>query len=188
MNIRLTIILLTTISLSTLAWAQTPRDMENCPLHARHQAEKATAHQHQHLAEVNRRGARAMGFSQTKTTHHFRLNTDGGAIEVTANRAQDRASRGQIRTHLQHIVQAFAAGDFSKPQHTHAQTPPGVAAMMELKTEIQYHYEPLPRGGRVRITTSNPEARKAIHEFLRFQITDHQTGDTLEVAPPRGSR
>lgn len=27
------------------------------------------------------------------------------------------------------------------------------------------------------ITTANPKALKAIHEFLRFQIEDHRTGD-----------
>ena len=84
MNYRLTIIFLTMTSLATLALAQTPTAMESCPLHAQHQAAKAKAKQQEHLAEVNRRGAQAMGFSQTKTTHHFRLKADGGAIEIRA--------------------------------------------------------------------------------------------------------
>lgn len=179
MNMRLTIIFLMMTGFATLA--QTPKEMESCPLHAQHQAEKAPAKQHDQLAAVNRRGAQAMGFSQTKTTHHFRLNADGGAIEVTANRAKDVTRRNQIRQHLQHIAQAFAAGDFSQPQHTHAQTPPGVTAMTELKAAIHYRYESLPRGGRVRLTTTNPAALIALHEFLRFQIADHQTGDTTVV-------
>ena len=37
------------------------------------------------------------------------------------------------------------------------------------------------RGGRVRLRTSNPEALAAIHEFLRFQIEEHRTGDPVEV-------
>jgi hypothetical protein len=36
-------------------------------------------------------------------------------------------------------------------------------------------------GGLVRLRTENAEALAAIHEFLRFQIKDHQTGDSLEV-------
>ena len=32
-----------------------------------------------------KRGDQAMGFSREKTTHHFRLFKDGGAIEVVAN-------------------------------------------------------------------------------------------------------
>jgi len=36
-----------------------------------------------------------------------------------------------------------------------------------------------PAGSRVRIKTKNPDALKAIHEFLRFQIEDHHTGDRV---------
>jgi len=32
------------------------------------------------------------------------------------------------------------------------------------------------------IETANPKALKAIHEFLRFQIAEHQTGDSTEIA------
>ena len=170
-------------SLAALANAQqssAPAAMESCPLHAQHQAEKEQA---AHLAQVNRRGAVAMGFSQTKTTHHFRLYADGGAIEVTAKRANDAISRRQIRQHLQQIASSFAAGDFSKPQHTHAQVPPGVAGMTQFKAEVVYQYEALPRGARVRIRTANTEALAAVHDFLRFQISDHQTGDTSAVQP-----
>jgi hypothetical protein len=37
----------------------------------------------------------------------------------------------------------------------------------------------------VRIKTSNPDALKAIHDFLGFQIDDHHTGDTHEVSAER---
>jgi hypothetical protein len=63
----------------------------------------------------------------------------------------------------------------------HDQTPPGVPAMKENRAEISYSFEPLPTGGRVRIKTTNPEALKATHDFLRFQIKDHQTGDTTNI-------
>jgi hypothetical protein len=63
----------------------------------------------------------------------------------------------------------------------HSQTPPGVPAMKQLKAEIRYQFEETERGGRVRITTVNADAIKAIHEFLRFQIEDHKTGDPKEV-------
>jgi hypothetical protein len=33
--------------------------------------------------------------------------------------------------------------------------------------------------------TINPEALKAIHDFLRFQIDDHHTGDTTEIPADR---
>lgn len=134
-----------------------------------------------HLAQVNERGDMAMGFSHQKTTHRFRLLADGGAIEVTANDAVDAESRDQIRQHLGHIAQMFGGGNFDAPMLTHGKTPPGVSVLQKLKTEISYQYEELERGGRVRITTDKKEALAAVHEFLRFQIADHQTGDSTEI-------
>ena len=61
----------------------------------------------------------------------------------------------------------------------HDQVPLGVPAMKENRTEISYTFEELSAGGRVRIRTTNPDALKAIHEFLRFQIEDHHTGDRV---------
>ena len=122
-----------------------------------------------------------MGFDQEKTTHHFRLKEDGGAIEVEANDPKDRDSRDQIRQHLSHIARMFADGDFTAPMLIHSRTPPGVPVMKRLKADIKYRFEEMERGGRVRITTTNREALAAIHEFLRFQIKDHKTGDYEEV-------
>jgi hypothetical protein len=138
-------------------------------------------HESQHLADVNKRGDQAMGFSHEKTTHHFRLKSDGGAIEVTANDPNDGASRDQIRHHLGHIAELFSKGDFSLPMFTHAEAPPGSAEMTRLKEDIKYTFEAIDRGGRVLIVSANPEAIDAVHQFLRFQIKDHQTGDSLDV-------
>lgn len=134
-----------------------------------------------HLAEVNERGDEVMGFSHSKTTHHFRLIEDGGRIEVEANEASDVESKEQIRQHLKEIAEAFAEGRFDAPRKIHGQTPPGVELMEEMKESINYQFEPTESGGRVRITTSDPGALQAVHEFLRFQIQDHQTGDHLDV-------
>ncbi len=142
-----------------------------------------THHRHDaHLAQVNERGDTAMGFSHQKTTHRFRLLADGGAIEVTANDAGDAESQNQIRQHLRHIAQMFGGGNFEAPMLTHGKTPPGVPILQKMKTEISYSYEKIERGGRVRIKTTNQEALAAAYGFLRFQISDHQTGDSLEVA------
>lgn len=156
--------------------------------HQQKQTEKAKSEQKDqhndggHTEDVNKRGDQVMGFSHAKTTHHFRLKNDGGAIEVTTNDAGDTASRDQIRTHLKHIAQKFSAGDFTAPMLIHSQTPPGVTAMKQLKAEITYRFEELERGGQVRITTNHSEAIAAIHEFLRFQIQDHRTGDSTDVS------
>jgi hypothetical protein len=139
------------------------------------------AYSQSHHDEVNRRGDHEMGFSHEKTTHHFRLAKDGGAIEVTANDPNDTESRDQIRQHLTHIAMMFSAGNFNAPMLIHDQTPPGVPVMKRLKNQIKYEFEKVESGGRVKISTMNREAIDAVHEFLRFQITDHQTGDALTL-------
>ena len=131
--------------------------------------------------EMNKRGDHVMGFDHTKTTHHFLLQESGGSIEVTANSSEDVESSEQIRMHLKHIAMMFAEGNFNAPMLIHDQTPPGVPVMQELKDEIKYNFEEINLGAAVRISTKNPIALKAIHDFLRFQIKEHKTGDSLNV-------
>jgi hypothetical protein len=133
-------------------------------------------------AAMNHRGATVMGFDQAKTTHHFLLFEDGGAIDVSAKSASDTTNRDAIRAHLPHIVMSFGQGNFDSPFLVHdTKKVPGTAAMAELKTRITYTYVETPPGGRVDIKAADPAAIKAVHEFLRFQITDHKTGDSLAV-------
>lgn len=132
--------------------------------------------------KMNARGDHVMGFDHTKTTHHFLLLSDGGAIEVGANSLQDTESRDQIRMHLDHIAKMFAGGNFKAPMLVHDQIPPGVPVMQKLKNDIQYKFEEMKQGARIRISTTSPEALQAIYEFLRFQIEEHKTGDPLKVS------
>lgn len=152
--------------------------MKGCPMHEQHQT--ATAHDHSKGA-LDKRGMQGMGFDQDKTTHHFLLRKDGGAIQVTANSVGDKASVEEIQMHLQHIAGAFQSGDFDIPMFVHNQTPPGVPVMQKLKGQIKYRYDKVENGGQVAISSDNAEAVQAIHEFLKFQITEHQTGDGLTV-------
>ena len=144
------------------------------------QEHDSTAHDH-HMAEVNRHGAEAMGFDQQKTAHHFRLLKDGGVVEVSAKNADDKGSIEQIRGHLKMQAEKFSHGDFAAPEHTHGRIPPGAEVMKQMSSEIKYAYESKSQGGVLRISSSSPRAIDAIHEFLRFQIQDHETGDSLDV-------
>ena len=135
-----------------------------------------------HHAGVVNRGDHVMGFSHDKTTHHFVLLKDGGSIEAIANDNADAASWQEIREHLQHVAGMFSKGDFNAPMLIHARTPPGVPTMKKLRGEIQYRVEDLPNGARVRVSSQNPKAVAAIHDFLRFQIQDHQTGDPTSIS------
>ena len=75
----------------------------------------------------------------------------------------------------------FAAGNFNAPMLIHEQTPPGVPVMQKLKSEIDYRLEETERGASIHISTTNGKALQAIHKFLRFQIKEHKTGDSLKV-------
>jgi hypothetical protein len=132
-------------------------------------------------AAVDQRGDQGMGFSHTMTDHHFHLCFDGGVIEVESNSLDDDASKEAIRRHMQKIAGMFAQGDFSLPMFIHDTVPPGVEAMKNLKDQITYTAEKTAKGAQVRIATRNPQALIAVHEFLRFQIKDHRTGDSLAV-------
>jgi len=101
---------------------------------------------------------------------------------VEANDPKDSGTRDQIRQHLSHVAKMFSEGNFEIPMFIHDKTPPGVPMMTELRNEIHYDFEPMDSGGRVRIRTSNARAVEAVHEFLRFQIAEHQTGDPM--SPP----
>jgi len=48
---------------------------------------------------------------------------------------------------------------------------------------ISYTLGELPDGGRVWIKTADHDALNAVHDFLRFQIQDHGTGDAANVMP-----
>jgi len=131
--------------------------------------------------QMNERGEKGMGFSQTTTTHHFLLKSNGGVIQVEANDSADTTNRNEVRMHLGHISKAFQSGDFDIPMFVHDTVPPGVPEMKRLRKDIQYSFEETPNGGRVVISSANKEAIEAIHRFLRFQIEEHKTGDQMDV-------
>lgn len=142
--------------LLTSAAAAAEHDHAHCPMHA---------------AAV--RGDGVMGFSHEKTKHTFKSLDDGGAIEVRALDAEDAASVALIRKHLSAIAKDFASGDFAKPKAIHAKTPDGATVMAARKALIRYQYSDIENGGRVRITTTDPAALAAVHDFLEFQIDEH---------------
>lgn len=143
--------------------------------HEQHQTQMKKA------LEMKKRGNVAMGFDQDKTTHHFFLTKKGGVIQVQTNAPTDVSSRDEIRSHLRKITEEFAKGDFRAPLATHNEMPPGGETMQKLKSTIAYCYEEKPDGAAVRIVSANPSAVKAVHDFLRYQIKEHETGDPLEA-------
>lgn len=127
------------------------------------------------------RGEEGMGFSQSGTTHHFLLKSDGGVIAVSANDPKDGATRDQIRMHLSHIAHAFSESNFDIPMFVHDQVPPGVPGMKRLSKDIQYRFKETDAGAQLILSSGSAEAVQAIHDFLVFQIREHDTHDALVV-------
>lgn len=174
-----TILMATVLTCATVGPLLAQDEANPCPLHAQHLAPAS----HDHGTAVDQRGDAVMGFDHTRTTHHFLLASDGGSIQVEVNDPKDAESLAQIRAHLTQVAKAFSTGDFAMPQGVHDRTLAGVPQMSHFKAAISYRYEETGRGGRVRISTADPEALKAVHEFLRDQIQDHKTGDPLTPEP-----
>jgi hypothetical protein len=135
-----------------------------------------------HHRAMNDRGAMVMGFDQEKTIHHFHLYDDGGAIDIAVKEASDTKNLDAIRAHLPHIAAMFAAGNFGAPMLIHdSAAVPGTDILKERKDKVRYTYVQTPMGGRVDITTADPAALAALHDFLRYQIVEHRTNDPVNV-------
>jgi hypothetical protein len=156
------------LALSVVSQSTQNPKPEDCPMHAAH-------------TQMNERGEKGMGFSQTATTHHFYLNESGGIIQVEANESTDLTNRDDIRMHLRHIAHTFQTGDFDIPMFVHDTVPPGVPEMKRLQKHIRYVFEETPNGGRVVISSADAKALAAIHRFLQFQIDEHKTGESTAV-------
>jgi hypothetical protein len=137
---------------------------------------RAPAREDQAFAGVQARGETAMGVDQYTSSHRFEPLPDGGRI-VLQRDADDSAGAAVIRTHMARIAAAFAAGDFRLPGFVHAREVPGTEVMATRHSVIGYTADTLPRGGLVRIRTTDPEAVRAVHEFLAFQRADHRAGN-----------
>ncbi|MCA1581325.1 MAG: hypothetical protein LC796_08000 [Acidobacteria bacterium] len=136
---------------------------------------------HDHHAMVDSRGDHVMGFDHDRTTHHFRLYKTGGAVEITANQAEDTASRDAIRGHLSHIAKMFSKGNFQAPMLIHDQVPPGVEVMKKRPSAVAWKFRETDRGATLEARAADREGLEALHHFLRFQIEDHRTGDPTGV-------
>lgn len=135
----------------------------------------STAEAQDSFSGLQKRGAVAMGVDQYTSVHKFDDLADGGRIELQRDR-DDTAGTRVIREHLRTIAAAFKSGDFSTPAFVHLKEVPGTAEMARRSAAIRYAYKPLPRGGELRISTTDPAAVKAVHEFMAFQRGEHHAG------------
>jgi len=140
---------------------------------AMHGGKSSAPQQDSSFAALQARGKMAMGVDQYASAHRFDVLPDGGRIALEMKDG-DSLSVAQIRAHMKLIEHAFQAGDFSTPEFVHARPMPGADIMSRNKALIRYTYADLPRGGEVRITTTDPESLRAVAIFLAAQRGDHR--------------
>jgi hypothetical protein len=133
------------------------------------------------FAALQERGKMAMGVDQYASTHHFDVLPNGGRIALEMKET-DPLAIAQIRAHLKLIQHAFQAGDFSTPEFVHMREMPGTDVMSRNRALIGYAYADLPRGGEVRITTTDPESLAAVRKFLAAQRGDHKADAHEKIA------
>jgi hypothetical protein len=126
------------------------------------------------FAQVQSRGHVAMGVDQYTSTHRFEPLPDGGRITLVRD-GDDPAGVTQIRAHMAEIGAAFRRGDFTVPGFVHDRAVPGTATMAARQSRISYLADTVPRGGSLRIHSTDSIAIVAIHQFLAFQRQDHRS-------------
>ena len=136
--------------------------------HAGHGAHGDTAH-----GAMQARGQRVMGVDQYTSTHRFEMRPDGGRIELRRD-VEDSAGTATIRAHLREVARRLGEGDFSLSVAVHDKKIPGADVLAARRTRVRYTFHELPRGGEVRIRTTDPVAVRAVHEFLAFQGREHR--------------
>ena len=138
---------------------------------------KAAPPKQDDFAAMQARGAHVMGVDQSTSAHVFEDLPDGGRVVLERADSADTAAIQTIRAHMRDIASAFRAGDFTKPFQVHAQTVPGAGVMAAKRAVISYAVVDRPRGGEVRIRSTDAAAVAAIHEFLAFQREQHHAAE-----------
>lgn len=126
------------------------------------------------FAQLQARGKVAMGVDQYTSQHRFESLPDGGRITLTRDPA-DTVGGVRIRAHMHQIANSFRQGDFDLPGLVHDREVPGTGVMRARRAHITYTPDSTPGGGQLRITSRDPIAVAAVHEFLAFQRQDHRT-------------
>jgi hypothetical protein len=124
-------------------------------------------------AEVAVRGAQVMPFDLEQTMHVFQPTDTGALQHVVAKDASNTTQIALIQGHLQAEAANFARGDFASPAAIHGQNMPGLVVLEASADRLDVRYTPLPDGGQIRYTTTDPAVRHALHQWIAAQLSDH---------------
>jgi hypothetical protein len=142
----------------------------------------ATRAAHATCVVMQQRDAEVMGVDQERSVRVFDVLPNGGVMELQ-RASDDSAGIRAIRVHLRAIAQAFASGDVDAPSRVRMTSVPGALVMADRRNLIRYDYRDLPRGGALRLTTSDCIATQAIWDFLAYQRNEHMAAEPWRARP-----
>ncbi len=125
------------------------------------------------LTRINK----VVGFDSERVQRHFYVLKNGGAIEVLANDANDAATIKAIQSYLKKESELYTKGNFENASAMYGKAPDGTITLKKLRDDVSFVMVPEENGAVLRMLTVNPQAKNAIHDYLKYQIDQLKTGD-----------
>lgn len=128
--------------------------------------------------EMNARFSHVLGVSVDKVKLHFYLVKNGGVVDLTARDPSDSITISAIQKYLQNQKDLWEKGKENAVTDVHEKAPESAATMRRLRNEITFYMAKTDNGGDLRMFSINDQARLAIQDYMKFEITEHKTGDS----------
>ena len=123
------------------------------------------------------RVTKVTGFDSERVVRHFYLLKNGGAIEVVAKDPKDETTVKAVQTYLKKESDSWTKGNFENVNAMYGKLPEGTPELKKLRDSVTFAAVPEESGGVLRLLTVNPQAKSAIHEYLKYQIDQFKSGD-----------
>jgi hypothetical protein len=127
--------------------------------------------------ELLTRVSRVSGFDSERVNRHFYVLKNGGAVEVTVKDPSDESTIKAIQAHLKKESDLWTKGNFDTVTAAYGRAPEGALQLKKLRDNVTFAVVQEENGAVIRMLTVNPQAKSAIHDYLKFQIDQLKTGD-----------
>jgi hypothetical protein len=123
------------------------------------------------------RVTKVSGFDSERVVRHFYLLKNGGAVEVVVKDPHDETTIKAVQAYLKKESDLWAKGNFDNVNAIYGKLPEGTPQLKKMRDSVTFAAVPEENGGVLRLLTVSPQAKSAIHDYLRFQIDQFKTGD-----------
>ena len=123
-------------------------------------------------------------YDRHRVVHHFYLYPDGGIMTLAVADPSDTETRKAVRAYVQRVSQLMVGGNLARLREQFGEGVPGLDRIAEArarKATLTVRSSAPDEGSHIIFTTADPQVLQGLHEFLRFQINDLNTGDSPDV-------